>query len=77
MALGSAAQDEEVVSEVRNNDGDGIEHIIDNSRVGQIDNDLNAITNANFDDVVDNDDPKSTSAILLAEQQADPSLDHA
>jgi len=65
------------VSEVRNNDGDDIEHINDNSRVDQIDNDLNAITNANFDTVADHVHAKSTSAVLLAEQQADPSLDHA
>ena len=55
----------------------GIEQINDNSRVDQIDNDLNAITNANVDNVVDHDPAKSTSAVLLAEQQADPSLDHA
>ena len=82
MALGSAIQDDRVVSEVRNNDGDGIVQINDNSRVDQIDNDLNAITNAdfdnaNFDNVADHVHAKSTSAVLLAEQQADPSLDHA
>ena len=71
LARGSAAQNERAVSEVRNNDGDGIEHINDNSRVDQIDSDLNAITNANFDNVVDHDPVKSTSAVLLAEQQAD------
>jgi len=36
MARGSATQDEKAVSEVRNYDGDGTEHINDNSRVEQI-----------------------------------------
>ena len=77
MACESATQDEKTVSEVHNNDGDGTEHINDSSRVEQIDNDLNATTSANFDNVVDHVHAKSTSAVLLAEQQADPSLDHA
>ena len=63
MARGSATQDERAVSEVCNNDGDGMEQINDNSRVNQIDNDLSAITNANFDNVVDHDPAKSTSAV--------------